>query len=237
MTFSGKTAIVTGGTGALGKVCVERLFDMGLNIGIPITSEKSLGRVPDRVAQNPARFLTRTADLTVETHVDSFVGGVLDKFGRVDYLVNTAGGYLGGNTIDEISVDEWEGIMNLNLKTAFLTCRALLRIMRGQRFGRIVNITAMAALSPGVKKGPYAISKRGVITLTETIAEETKGSGITANAIAPSIIVTRSNQDSMPGADFSKWVTPNEIAELVLYLCSDQAKSISGNVIKIYGAV
>ena len=142
-----------------------------------------------------------------------------------------------GSTIDEVMLDEWEDIMKLNMRTAFLICRGALRVMRKQSFGRIVNIAAMPALSPSAKKGPYAISKRAVVTLTETIAEETKGTGITANAIAPSIILTEANKQSMPKADSSKWVTPQEIAQLILYLCSDEAKSVSGNVIKIYGGV
>ena len=237
MRHSGKTAIVTGGTGALGRVCVGHFFDIGLNIGIPYTSEKSLDRIPERVAKNTSRLLTAVANLTLEDQVGSFVDQVVQKFGSVDYLVNTAGGYLGGQTIDEVSAGDWEGIMALNMKTTFLMSRSVLKIMKRRSFGRIVNIAAMAALSSGAKKGAYAISKRGVITLTETIADETKGTGITANAIAPSIILTEANKQSMPSANYSSWVTSGEIADLVLYLCSDEAKSISGNTIKIYGGV
>jgi NAD(P)-dependent dehydrogenase (short-subunit alcohol dehydrogenase family) len=237
MTFSGKTAIVTGGTGALGSVCAEHLFNAGLNIAIPYNSEKSLANIPKRVAQFPDKFLTIKTDLTVEDQVESLVAQVVKRFGTIDYLVNTAGGYAGGNTIDEVTLDDWEGIMNLNVRTAFLICRSSLRQMRKQGFGRIVNIASMHAVSPSAKKGPYAVSKRAVITLTETIAEETKGTGITANAIAPSTIVTEANKQSMPKADFSKWVTPQEIAQLILYLCSDEAKSVSGNVVKMYGGV
>jgi NAD(P)-dependent dehydrogenase (short-subunit alcohol dehydrogenase family) len=95
----------------------------------------------------------------------------------------------------------------------------------------------MAALAPSASRGAYAIAKRGVVTLTETIAEEVKGSGITANAIAPGIIDTPANRASMPSSDFSRWVTPEEIASIVLFLCSDDARSVSGNVLKAYGGV
>lgn len=235
MTLSRKTAIITGGTGTLGRICAERLFDESLNVAIPATSERSLIGISGKLKESPGRFLGEIADLTNEEQVAAFVTHTVEKFGGVDYLVNCAGGYLGGSTIDEVSVDDWEGILRLNLRTAFLMCRAVLKLMKPRRFGRIVNIAASAALAPGVKRGPYAVSKRGVITLTETIAEETKGMGITANAIAPSIIVTDANKESMPDADYSKWVTPEEIANLVVYLLSDEAKSMSGNVIKIYG--
>jgi len=235
MTFSGKTAIITGGTGALGSVCASRFHDQSLSIAVPFASDASLANLPKRVAQDRTNLLTVRTDLTVEDQVDGFLAQVVKRFGTVDYLVNTAGGYTGGKTIDELALEEFEGIMKLNVRTAFLICRAVLRVMRRQNFGRIVNIAAMPALSPVARKGPYAISKRAVVTLTETIAEETRGTGITANAIAPSTILTEANKLSMPNADFSKWVKPAEIAELALYLCSDEAGSVSGNVIKIYG--
>jgi NAD(P)-dependent dehydrogenase (short-subunit alcohol dehydrogenase family) len=114
---------------------------------------------------------------------------------------------------------------------------AVLPLMRAAKRGRIISMAAMAALSPTAGRGAYAIAKRGVVTLTETIAEEVKGSGITANAIAPGIILTPANRASMPSADTSRWVTPEEIAALVLYLCSEDARSVSGNVLKVYGGV
>ena len=128
-------------------------------------------------------------------------------------------------------------MMTLNLRTAFLVCREVLPLMMAQKSGRIVNIAAMPALTSGAKKGPYAISKRGVIALTETIADEVKGSGITANTLAPSIIVTDANKAAMPNADFSKWVTTEEIADAILFLCSEKARSINGNVVKIFGGL
>jgi NAD(P)-dependent dehydrogenase (short-subunit alcohol dehydrogenase family) len=128
-------------------------------------------------------------------------------------------------------------MMAMNLKTTFLMCRAALPAMRKQLFGRIVNIASVHALVPKANASAYAVSKRGVVTLTEAVAEETKGSGITANAIAPSMILTEANKHSMPTADFSKWVTPEEIADTIVFLCSDGARSISGNVIKVFGGV
>jgi NAD(P)-dependent dehydrogenase (short-subunit alcohol dehydrogenase family) len=103
--------------------------------------------------------------------------------------------------------------------------------------GRIVNIAAMPALVPSTKRAAYAVSKRGVAALTELIAEETKATGITCNAIAPSIILTEANVRAMPGADAAKWVKPEEIAKLILFLCSSDARPISGNVIRMFGGV
>jgi NAD(P)-dependent dehydrogenase (short-subunit alcohol dehydrogenase family) len=235
--FEGKTAIVTGGSGALGTVIAEQFFDLGACIAIPYHSDKSLTSIPKKISSAKAKTQFIKTDLTDESEVQSFVDDVVKSFGTLDYLINAAGGYSGGDTIDEVSTDEFDNMLNLNLRTTFFVCRNVLQVMRKQRAGRIVNIAAMPAVTPSAKKGSYAISKRGVITLTETIAEEVKGSGITANAIAPSTILTMANKESMPNADFKKWVTPEEIAQLAIYLCSDEAKSVNGNVIKIYGGV
>jgi NAD(P)-dependent dehydrogenase (short-subunit alcohol dehydrogenase family) len=177
------------------------------------------------------------ADVSDEVSVKEFVAHVMKKFGRVDFLVNLAGGYAGGKPIADVSLQEWEGMLELNLKTAFLMSRETLAPMLKQKFGRIITIAAMPAITSGAKKGPYAIAKRGVIALTETIADEVKGSGVTANAIAPSIIATDANKASMPDADFRRWVEPDELADLVLFLCSDAARSINGNTIKVFGGV
>ena len=235
MGFQGKTAMVTGGTGALGSRVAEFLFAEGANIAIPYTSEKSLGSIPKNISAKPDRMLAVKADLTDEKQVQNLVDAVVKRFRSLDIVVNTAGGYIGGKMIEETTADEMQGIMNLNFITTFLVCRSALRVMRKQNSGRIVNIAAMPAMTPTAKKGPYAISKRAVVTLTETIAEEVKGTGITINAIAPSTIVTEANKQSMPKADSTKWVPPEEIAKLIGYLCSDEARSLSGNVIKIYG--
>ena len=235
MAFSGKVAIVTGGTGALGRVIAEQLFSGGASIAIPYHSESSASALPRPMTSDPGRFLGSKTDLGNEHQVRSFTDVVMKKFGRIDFLVCAAGAYAGGNLIEETAVDELDKMLSVNLRTTFLACRCALPIMRRQNSGRIITIASMPAMMSSAKKGAYAISKRGVITLTETIAVEVKGTGITANAIAPSTIVTDENKRSMPGADISKWVTPGEIAELVAYLCSDQARSVSGNTIKVYG--
>ena len=236
MHFEGKHAIITGGTGSLGSVIVQQFLDSGAAVAVPRRKKTSASpHAPAEAAKERVHFVE--ADLTREADVEAFVKNIVERFGAIDFLVNAAGGYAGGKSIDEISFEEWEKVMEMNLTTTFLACRTVLKFMLRRGSGRIVNIAAMPALVPGKEKGPYAVSKRGVVTLTEVIAEEVKGKGITANAIAPSIILTDENRRSMPNADTSKWVPPEEIARLVLFLCSEEARSINGNVIKIFGGV
>ena len=231
----GKRAIVSGGAGALGRVVVNEFLAEGVSVAIPVTdagiAKQSTGLFV------PGRTLLAQADLRKEADVSRFLAKVIAEFRGVDYLVNVAGGYAGGNLIEETPVEEWDRMMELNLKIAFLLTRSVLPLMKKQRFGRIVNIAAMPAVLPSTKRVGYAVAKRGVVTLTEVAHEEVKGSGVTVNAIAPSIILTEANLKSMPEADKSKWVTPNEIAKLLLYLCSDDARSVSGNVIRIFGGL
>ncbi len=237
MTESGKRVIVTGGAGELGRVIVRRFLDEGAKIAVPHRSPSSGADLLALPGATAGRVLLHRADLSNEQEVGGFVDTVKAKFGGIDVLVNAAGGYIGGSEIKDVTPADWDAAMSTNLRSAFLVCRAVLPVMLAGRRGRIVNIAAMPALAPSAKRGPYAVSKRGVVTLTEVLAEEVKHSGITANAVAPSIIDTAANRKSMPGADFSRWVPPEEIASLVLFLASDEARSINGNVIRIYGGV
>lgn len=231
-----RVAVVTGGTGALGVAVVQRLLSEGCRIAIPFASAGSPEKLPKELRTSRDIFLQQ-ADLSSEGDVGSFFDGVVSRFGTVDILVNTAGGYVGGKTIPDTTLLDWERAMAMNLTTTFLSCRAALRIMMPRGSGRIVNIASKTALEPVTKKGAYAVSKNGVVTLTETIAEEVRGTGITVNAIAPSTILTEANKEWMTKGDENKWVTPEEIATLVTYLCSSNGRSMSGNTIKIYGGV
>ena len=234
MNPTGKTAIVTGASGALGSVIAEQFLEVGYRIGIPYSSTRP---GTSAFASQSANILGMKADLTSETEVAGFIKEFTNRFERIDILVNVAGGYAGGGLIEETSLQDMEGMLRLNFTTTYLMCRAVLPIMKRQNSGRIVNIASAPAVTPKPRMGPYAISKRAVITLTETIAAEIKGSGLTANVLAPSIILTEANKTSMPDADTSKWVTPGEIAQLILYLVSEKAGSVNGNVMKIFGGV
>ena len=231
------SAIVTGGTGALGSVVVATLMNNGIRVAIPVRPGSGEATAPLEQGDGRKMVYRREADITSESGAASFVREAAAHGGGVGILVNCAGAYEGGKKIGEVTAATLDGMLTANLRTAFVMSGAVLPIMRAAHYGRIISIAAMAALSPAASRGAYAIAKRGVVTLTETIAEEVKGSGITANAIAPSIIVTPANRASMPSADVSRWVTPEEIAALVLFLCSENARSISGNVLKVYGGV
>jgi len=230
-----RTAIVTGGTGALGSVIVGRFLDAGDSVVVPYHSEKPVSS--RATPREGAKLRSLRADLASEADVSNLIEFALRESGRIDILVNAAGGYSGGKKVEESLIADFDRMMKMNFLTTLLTCRAVLPVMRRQGFGRIVNIAAMPALAAKPQMGPYAVAKRAVVTLTETIAEEVKGTGITSNAIALGIILTQANKQSMPDADVSKWVPPEEIAELIVHLCSGWAGGINGNVIRVSGGL
>jgi 3-oxoacyl-[acyl-carrier protein] reductase len=232
--LSKKIALVTGGTGALGSVVVRRLRSQGAHVTATYLREQSLGLIPEAIKET-VKFVK--ADVTNEPEAKALYDGIVSVSSHIDIVVNTVGGFLPRKPLTDVTVEEWELMMNINLKSTFLSTREALRRMKGQAYGRIINISAMAAMSPSPGRVPYAISKAGVSLLTDLVAQEVRGSGITVNAIAPSIIATEANIKSMPREDSSKWVTPDQIADLVCYLCSSAAGSITGTIVKAFGGV
>jgi NAD(P)-dependent dehydrogenase (short-subunit alcohol dehydrogenase family) len=176
-------------------------------------------------------------DVTKEEDVQELFRRVSEDFGGIDVLINLVGGFLPSRPISETILSDWEFMMSLNLRSVFLCSREFLRVNLGKPYGRIISISAMPAIHPSAGRGPYAVSKSGVVVLTKVLGDELKGSGVTANAIAPSIIRTKDNMDSMPNEDITKWVTPEEIAATMLFLCSEDARSINGLTISMFGGV
>jgi NAD(P)-dependent dehydrogenase (short-subunit alcohol dehydrogenase family) len=235
--FDGKVAFVTGGTGALGRSVTEAFYSEGASVAVTYIIENELQSFPSRLRDDPLRVLLIKADVTKEDEVDKAFGRATESFKTVDFLVNIVGGYMPKTPIADLQVRDWDHMMDINLKSVYLCSRSALKIMQKKGSGRILNVSAMAGLEPSAGRGAYGVAKSGVATLTRIIADEVKGTGITANAIAPSILVTEANVRSSPGEDYSKWVRPKEIAELMIHLCSEAGRSINGAVIKVYGGL
>jgi NAD(P)-dependent dehydrogenase (short-subunit alcohol dehydrogenase family) len=234
MSLKGKTAIVTGGTGALGLAVVRRFLDEGAAIVATYRDPKELGKL---TASAGSHISPIQADVTVELDVQRLFENTVKGLGRVDILVNTVGGFLPRKAIADLTVEEWDHMMSINLKSTFLCSREALRRMKNQPYGRIINISAMAALYPSPGRSAYAISKSAVSLFTDIAGQEHKATGITINAIAPSIIDTSANRQSMPNEDFSRWVKPEDIADIICYLCSEAASAVTGTTIKAFGGI
>ena len=234
MTLEGKTTLITGGTGALGTIVAERFLREGSAVATSYLFEDELKRLSVQYRNN---VLICRADVTDDEGVTGLFQQVVDKHSKVDILINIVGGFLPKSSIQELSTKDWDHMMGINLKSAFLCAREFIKRLGSRTYGRILSMAAMTALKPTAGRAPYAVSKGGVVTLTQVLGEELKGTGVTANAIAPSIIRTKANTESMPDEDFSKWVSPEEIVEVMLMLCSESGKSINGVCVPMFGGV
>jgi NAD(P)-dependent dehydrogenase (short-subunit alcohol dehydrogenase family) len=237
MSLSGKVAIVTGATGTLGRVVAKTLLDNGARVVSTYRSEEKQKELGEFVGETSGMLTSVEADVTDEGSVQGLFQKVVDKHGRVDILLNIVGAYKGGNEIANTRESDWDYMMDVNLKSAFLCSKTALASMMKQNYGKIVNVSARTAVEKRFrsKSGAYAVSKAGIIVLTETIAEEVKKYDINVNCIMPSTIDTPDNRRNFPDGDFSKWVKPEQIAKVILFLVSDDSKTISGACLPVYG--
>lgn len=235
--LSGKIVIVTGATGGLGRVVVKRLLDTGAVVAAVHKDDEKFKQLLAHVGGEPSALEGISADVTLETDVRDMVEAVLRRHGRIDVLLNLVGAYRGGADIATMEERDWDFLMQTNLKSAFLCSKAVLPPMMKANFGRIISVAARPAIERKgrARAGAYAVSKAGVVVLTEIIAEEMKKFNITANCILPGTIDTPENRKNLPNVDFSNWVKPEEITSVLLCLISDNFSVTSGAPIPVYG--
>jgi NAD(P)-dependent dehydrogenase (short-subunit alcohol dehydrogenase family) len=226
--MNGKVVVVTGALGALGKVVAETALARGARV-------VGIDYAPAQSPATPDRLELGGVDLTDAAQARRAIDSAASHFGKLDALINIAGGFA-FETVADGDPKTWQRMYALNVTTALNASRAAIPHLTASNAARIVNVGAMGALQAGTGMGAYAASKAGVHRLTEAIAAEQKGK-ITVNAVLPSIIDTAANRASMPNADFAKWVTPQELAEVILFLASDAASAITGALLPVNGRV
>lgn len=226
--MNGKVIIVTGASGALGRVVAEIAVARGARVA-------GLDHAPTQAPAADNRIEIGGVDLSDAAQAKKAIDQVAAHFGRLDALVNIAGGFA-FEAVAEGDPNTWQHMYKLNVLTALNASQSAIPHLAASNAGRIVNVGAMGALQAGAGMGPYAASKAGVHRLTEALAAEWKGK-ITVNAVLPSTIDTTANRASMPKADFHKWVTPQELADVILFLVSDQASAVTGALLPVSGRV
>jgi NAD(P)-dependent dehydrogenase (short-subunit alcohol dehydrogenase family) len=226
--MNGKVVVVTGASGALGRVVAEAALTLGARVA-------GVDHAPSQIGASPDRIEIGSVDLSDAAQAKTAIDAVASHFGKVDALINIAGGFA-FETVAEGDPKTWQRMYALNVLTALNASRAAIPHLAGSPSARIVNVGAMGALQAGAGMGPYAASKAGVHRLTEALAAEWKGK-ITVNAVLPSVIDTAANRASMPKADFRKWVTPEELANVILFLASDAASAVTGALLPVSGRV
>jgi NAD(P)-dependent dehydrogenase (short-subunit alcohol dehydrogenase family) len=235
MSLAGKVALITGGTGALGRAVTTAFVEAEAVVAVTYIVDREVPECKECVGNRADALLFIKANVTIEAEVQALVQTLTQRFGRIDILLALVGGYVGDLPVTQLPETTWDQMMNLNLKSAFLCCKQVVPVMQRSGGGRIVTVSSRAAIKvfPGISA--YAVAKAGILTFTETLAGEVLKDNITVNAILPSVIDTPANRKAMPGADYSAWVKPEEIARVLLFLCSDASREISGAAIPIYG--
>ena len=232
--LAGRTAIVTGGTGALGRAVTFELLTRGANVMCTYLADEELDASFALRQSFGERVIFGKADVTRQTHVAKLVSKTEETFSRIDILVNVVGGFAMG-PIGATGEDDWDDMMSVNLKSAFLCSRAVIPMMIMNGWGRIVNVGSRPALMGSARMSAYGASKAGVLNLTQSMAEELREHDITVNAVVPGTIDTPANRAAMPEGDYSKWVPPSDIAKVIAFLSSEDARSVSGAFVPVHG--
>jgi NAD(P)-dependent dehydrogenase (short-subunit alcohol dehydrogenase family) len=231
--YSGRVVVITGAAGNLGQAVVRAYKTAGARLALVDRVSGRLKIIYPDLAGSPDCYFTPPTDITDPVAVGVMVEATHRHFGKIEILVNLAGGYRAGLPLQETPLSDWDLMLNQNAKSVFITCRAIIPHMLRQGYGKIINIASRAALGGEAFQAAYSVSKTAVVRLTESMAVELKDAGINVNCVMPGIIDTPPNRAAMPAADFSKWVTPQVVAEVILFLASDGANAISGASIPV----
>lgn len=230
-----RVVLITGATGDFGPYVARAFAAAGARLALTARKLEQAQALAAELGLGADRALLSTVDVADAASVAAWLDAVRASWGRADVLVNLAGGYKPGKPVQDMEEADWDFMLNLNARSAFLTCRAVVPLMLAQRSGKIVNVGSKAALAAGRKSTAYAVSKAAVLRLTEALSAEVREQGINVNAVIPSTIDTPSNRAAQPTADTSKWVAPEDLAAVVLFLASDAARAIHGAAIPVYG--
>lgn len=236
--FTGKSVLVAGGTGALGRAVALAFLDESANVVVTYRRQEEfddLSKAAAAKTANGSSLEGNQLDVTDEATVRRLTEGILANRGHVDVLVNAVGGYAGGLALWETDSKVFEQMLALNLRSGFVLCRVIVPVMVKQRSGAIVNVAARAAVDHPAGAAAYGASKAAAVAMIDSLAADLKGTGVRANTVLPSIFDTDANRRAMPKADFTKWPKPEDIARVIVFLSSDEARLIHGAAVPVSG--
>ena len=227
--------LITGATGEFGPYVSRAFAAAGARLALTARKLEAAEALLSELGLGEERGLATVVDVTNAASLAAWVEAVMARWGQIDVLVNLAGGYKPGKPVVEMEEADWDGMLNLNARSAFLACRAVVPQMLAQGRGKIINVGSKAALSAGRKSTAYAVSKAAVLRLTEALSAEVREQDLNVNAVIPSTIDTPANREGQPKGDPSKWVAPDDLAAVIVFLASDAARAIHGAHIPVYG--
>src|ERR1700733_1637478 len=235
MTSAARVVVVAGGTGGLGRSVSLAFLADDAHVVVTDRRQEEIDSLKALAGASGSELEGHIVDVTDEAKVGKFIDGIVARHRRLDALVNTVGGYAGGVKLWELDTKVFDHMLALNLRSGYALSRAAVRVMLKQGSGAIVNVAAKAAIDHGGGAAAYAASKAAAVAMMDSLAEDLKGTGVRANSVLPSIIDTQANRKAMPSADFAKWPQPEDIAQVIVFLCSDAATVIHGAAVPVFG--
>jgi NAD(P)-dependent dehydrogenase (short-subunit alcohol dehydrogenase family) len=233
--FEGKLALVAGGTGGLGRAVSLAFLSEAAKVAVTYRNHQEFTALKKAAGSQAELLRGHQVDVTDEVAVGQLVNTIVDEGGRLDIMVNAIGGYAGGTALWQTDSKVFDQMLALNLRSGYLLSREVVPHMLKQDSGAIVSVSSRAALDHAAGAAAYAASKAASAAMFDSLAADLKGTGVRVNSVLPSIFDTEANRRAMPNADFTKWPKPEDIARVILFLCSDEAKLIHGASVPVYG--
>jgi NAD(P)-dependent dehydrogenase (short-subunit alcohol dehydrogenase family) len=235
MALEKRVAVISGATGGLGRVVVRQLAERGAHLALLGREAERLARLARELGLPDERYLAQAADLNDPSAVRAAADAVLERFGRVEILLHLVGGWVGGKPVVEVAAEDVALMLQQHVWTTFHLAQAFVPHLVANRWGRVLVVSSPLAFHPGGKGAPYAIGKAGQQALLLSLAQELKGTGVTANILLVGSIDVKHERDRAPSSKTASWATPEEIASMLVYLCSDEARIVNGAMIPMHG--
>lgn len=231
--YSGQLVLVAGGTGGLGRAVSIAFLEEGATVVVTYRRQDGFEELREAAGAQASRVEGHSIDVTNDAAVRQLISSIVAKHGRMDAMTNAVGGYTAGQKLWEAEPTTMDQMLSLNLYSGYVLSRSVVPAMLKQGHGTIVNVASTAAIDHAPSAAAYAASKAAAVAMVDSMAADLKGTGVRANSILPSIIDTEANRRAIPNADFAKWPKPQDIARVILFLCSDDAKLINGAAIPV----
>jgi NAD(P)-dependent dehydrogenase (short-subunit alcohol dehydrogenase family) len=235
MQTSDNIVLVAGGTGGLGRAVSLAFLNTRAKVMVTYRRQQEFQALEGSADVHASSLEGIEVDVTDARAVQQLADAIVAKHGRLDVLVNTVGGYAGGTPLWQLEPNVFEQMLTLNVRAGYVLLRAIVPLMLQRGRGVIINVASRAAVDHAAGTAAYAASKAAAVAMIDSLAADLHGTGVRANSILPSIIDTEANRKAMPKADFSNWPKPEDIANVILFLCSDDAKLVHGASIPVYG--